>query len=430
MAVMTPPLDQRNYQIGSDLEYDTALRLELQLPPTYQVFHSVYWSTSDEWSSMLGEIDFIVMAPSGRLLLIEQKNGWLLETDEGLKKMYQTQEKSIFAQISRNYGKLASAFHKTHAQKLDIDFLLYCPDYQVVNRSAAGIQANRIVDQNEVSELHTRILGILNQRDLAPAHCGNTLAIENFLLSRLGVRYDFTTVGNAAKTAYIPIAAGLNKWVGKLEGLPLKLLINATAGSGKTQLALEEIRAAKTANQTHLYVCFNRTLADDMKASTGSTENCVTFHELAKNIADQTNQTIELTAPGAFDRLTEVFLQSASLLSGIFDVIVIDEGQDFERTWLEALFPLIKSNGRLIVMQDRNQSLYNREPCEFDGFVRLNHQVSYRCPAEVIAIINGENLADHEIECQSPVEGLETIVETYNSDSDCESATEKITDCP
>ncbi len=58
-------------------EYKTAELLAEYLPPTYKVFHSVHWATQNCDKTFLGEIDFIILSPLGRLLLIEQKNGGL-----------------------------------------------------------------------------------------------------------------------------------------------------------------------------------------------------------------------------------------------------------------------------------------------------------------------------------------------------------------
>ncbi|NBP40993.1 MAG: DUF2075 domain-containing protein, partial [Betaproteobacteria bacterium] len=62
--------------------------------------------------------------------------------------------------------------------------------------------------------------------------------------------------------------------------LPWKLLVQGTAGSGKTQLALHLLRDAAAAGSA-LYVCFNRPLADAMKSISPSEVHVVTFHELA-----------------------------------------------------------------------------------------------------------------------------------------------------
>jgi KaiC/GvpD/RAD55 family RecA-like ATPase len=46
---------------------------------------------------------------------------------------------------------------------------------------------------------------------------------------------------------------------------PWRLRVRGTAGSGKTQLALQALQKAHAAGKSALYVCFNRPLADAMK---------------------------------------------------------------------------------------------------------------------------------------------------------------------
>ena len=81
-------------------EYKTATWLAEALPPTYKVFHSVHWATQNCDKTFLGEIDFIILNPLGRLLLIEQKNGGLQEGKEGLTKLYGVKQKSVQMQMN------------------------------------------------------------------------------------------------------------------------------------------------------------------------------------------------------------------------------------------------------------------------------------------------------------------------------------------
>ena len=63
-------------------EIETLALLASALPDAYTVFHGVHWTNVERGFSAYGEIDFIIVAPSGRILLIEQKSGFLTETDE------------------------------------------------------------------------------------------------------------------------------------------------------------------------------------------------------------------------------------------------------------------------------------------------------------------------------------------------------------
>jgi len=396
-------------------EYKTATWLAEVLPPTFKVFHSVHWATQNCDKTFLGEIDFIILSPLGRLLLIEQKNGGLQEGKEGLSKLYGVRQKSVQMQMSRSVDNLIEAFEARGGNKqLDIDMLVYCPDYIVQNKPAAGIAANRIVDQQKAAVLPNIIIDILQERPPHKFACQDVELIADFLSNKLRIRYDIGFLGQLAKSAYIEQGAGLSEWVGKMRGVPFRLVINATAGSGKTQLALDELRSAQDLEQSALYVCFNRNLAVDMKTATGKASECTTFHELARVIYESEGFPYE---PGtaAFDASVDYFIEHANELSGNFDVLIIDEAQDFEAAWLEALFKLCKPQGRLIALMDSNQRLYERTPCDFSGWIHIDHQVSNRCPRVVNDTINQLKLVDEPIVSHSRVEGLDTVFATYTA---------------
>lgn len=99
-------------------EFKTATLLAEYLPPLFRVFHSVHWATQNCDKTFLGEIDFIVLAPTGRLLLIEQKNGDLHEDKGGVSKLYRGQKKSVHMQMNRNLENLQTAFESRNGQKL------------------------------------------------------------------------------------------------------------------------------------------------------------------------------------------------------------------------------------------------------------------------------------------------------------------------
>lgn len=65
-------------------ENETLELLARELPDEYRIFHGVHWTRLKDHFTIYGEVDFAVVAPSGRLLLIVQKSGGLLETPEGL----------------------------------------------------------------------------------------------------------------------------------------------------------------------------------------------------------------------------------------------------------------------------------------------------------------------------------------------------------
>ena len=84
-------------------EAATLYALEWALPDDYTVYHGVCWTKiHDRGYAVFGEIDFIVLEPSGSMLLVEQKDGSLLEEPDGLTKEYIGTRKNVPVQMARN----------------------------------------------------------------------------------------------------------------------------------------------------------------------------------------------------------------------------------------------------------------------------------------------------------------------------------------
>ena len=64
-------------------------------------------------------------------------------------------------------------------------------------------------------------------------------------------------------------------------------VIEATAGSGKTQLALKLLRDAAQQKQRARYVCFNRPLADHLAKLAPASVEVTTFHQLCRDWAER-----------------------------------------------------------------------------------------------------------------------------------------------
>lgn len=84
------PSDISNLALAGchESEMATISRLKRELPADYTVFQSVHWTRGDKVRTVLGETDFILLNRAGEVLLVEQKNGHLEESAEGLRKRY------------------------------------------------------------------------------------------------------------------------------------------------------------------------------------------------------------------------------------------------------------------------------------------------------------------------------------------------------
>src|SRR5690606_31365508 len=112
--------------------------------------------------SYFGEIDIAVLAPSGKLLVIEQKNGGLSADNGQLVKRYGSQSKPVLSQIRRSLDALMRQWSAQHpGPTLALEYLIYLPDYRVHDLSAVGLQADRVLDRERSNRLPEHILTLL-----------------------------------------------------------------------------------------------------------------------------------------------------------------------------------------------------------------------------------------------------------------------------
>lgn len=151
-----------------------------------------------------------------------------------------------------------------------------------------------------------------------------------------------------------------------------KMAISGGAGSGKTVLAIEKAVRATRAGRRTLLTCFNSPLAAYLESVAGDEPNLVvsSFHSLCSRLAMQAD--IQLTQSASqrehFSTILPEALSDAVELEPAlkFDCIVVDEGQDFEDLWLDALQCASRDGdtSEFYVFYDDNQNLY-REGASF-----------------------------------------------------------------
>ena len=143
-------------------EAETLQHLVRGLGNEYTVFHSVHWARSSKRSTAFGEIDFVVVNQSGHVLVIEQKNGPLKETEAGLVKEYGFKDKNLHSQIGKSIDVLREKYSaQRRGQGLIVDYLLYCPDHLLKSISSPMLDASRVVDARAKRDLPKRIEEIL-----------------------------------------------------------------------------------------------------------------------------------------------------------------------------------------------------------------------------------------------------------------------------
>lgn len=422
MATVIPSHWQQVESTGSfQREIDTLGRLAAELPDGYTVFHGVHWTRVEHGASIFGEIDFAITTPGGRLLLIEQKTGFLDETAGGLVKRYGSVEKRIAAQLNRNLQGLQTRFSQHGGGKLPIDYLFYCPDYTVRRPDIAGLDPSRIVDARSKDQLVALIRRLLPLDEAAPP--GERL--RAFLGQELALVPEIGTIAGEVEALHTRLSGGLAVWGRKIRCQPFRVRIVGTAGSGKSQLALAALNDAVAAGRRALYLCYNRPLADHMALIAPPGVEVASYHQLCDRRLRHAGTIPDFTQPGAFARLEEAFAGMPPEAAWQFDELIIDEGQDFRPEWLPQLWRLLKPEGRAWWLEDPLQNLYGRPPVDLPGWVELHSDTNYRSPQVILGGLRRLGLVPARIEAGSPLGGTEVDILTYTDPRDMIEQTKK-----
>lgn len=407
------PTDWRSLQAtgAAQRELETLEVLEGGLPQELTVFHGVHWTRIDRGTAVFGEIDFVVVSPSARILLIEQKSGFLAETAEGLVKKYSGKERPVAVQLDRTLDALRVRLAPVvQGEPVAIDYLLYCPDYAVKQPGSAGVPPERIVDERSRPRLCARIVEALpggSPRELL-AH-----KLRRFFENELQLVPDVSALLGHAERLVTRLSGGLATWARRLQFEPFRLRVVGTAGSGKTQLALAVLHDAAEQRRRALYVCFNRPLADHLSRLAPEGSEVASFHQLCDRRLRAAGEPIDYRQPNAFARMEERFGALAAPPQEQVDELVIDEGQDFQPPWKDALLRWLRPQGRLWWLEDPMQRLYDRTAVELPGFVTLRADTNYRSPRDVLGYLNRLLAPERPVEAASPIAGGEVEFLTY-----------------
>ena len=391
----------------AEREIETLELLEAGLPDELTVFHGVHWTRIERGFAVIGEIDFVVLGPSGRVLLIEQKSGFLSEGADGLVKAYAGRDKPVAAQLKRTVDALNQRLVPLCAgESLTLDYLLYCPDYTVKQPASAGLPPERIVDASRRELLCRRIVEAFPAE---PARDVLAHKLRRFFNDELQLVPDVSALLGRAGQMVTRISGGLATWARRLEFEPFRLRVVGTAGSGKTQLALAVLNEAAAAGRRALYVCYNRPLADHIARTAPAPDDgaieVAAFHQLCDRRLRARGERVDFGRPAAFDEMASRFAALPVAPDEWVDDLVVDEGQDFEAEWVAPLLARLAPSGRVFWLEDPMQNLYGREPLALPGFTILRAQSNYRSPRDVLDCIERVLRPTYPLEAASPFAG-------------------------
>ena len=378
-------------------EMETLALLQRTLPDDYTVFHGIHWSRQYKGRTVYGEVDFVVLNQAGHVLCIEQKNGPLLEADGKLLKNYSGDRKDVLEQILRAVGNIKEKFAYRYGKspRIEIEYLIYCPDHAVRQLEAVAVDAERVVDAPRRDRLAQTIQSII--RPGTPDGEGHAERVHTFFLQSFEVVPDIHAHVSAQERNFTRLSGGLVEVLDRIEMDPLRLRVLGTAGSGKTLVAAHFFDGMTSAGRRPLLLCFNRPLAERLKHLAHPGGMVDTLYGFCDRFLQSRGVRLQFEQmrgdpdfwPGAIRRMQDEALERPPADDWRFDALVVDEAQDFEAGWLEILRLFMADDPPMLWLEDPYQNVRGMESAALHdlGFVGYRSLLNYRSPERIARFV-------------------------------------------
>lgn len=361
---------------------------------TWIVLHSLGITTHNK--VIYGETDFLVLAPKLGIFALEVKGGrvrrengiWYFtdrynNTGSKVRSPFEQAKDGIFSIVEAIKNQTDNA-HR-HVDNVLFGYGVMFPDIEF---TASGIEEAQwqVFDSRDGCDVRQFINRLSSgARAKWETHYGpinNSKFLEpsdvNYIASLLRGDFDCAVPMRIqlrnASDALIALTKEQYRCLDQLEDNP-RCLIQGPAGTGKTLLAIEEVKKAGALGEKVALFCFNSNLADWLSSYFEGMPNCVrpafvgTLHKFMVQTAKEAN--LLPPYPHASDKIQKYYQSDlpeaamhALLANGKrFDKIVVDEAQDLIRdSYLEIMSCSLKkglSRGRWTMFGDFSmQAIY------------------------------------------------------------------------
>jgi hypothetical protein len=348
-----------------------------QLDDAYVVYHSVDWVLTDAKGRVEGEADFVIAHPVDGVLALEVKGGRLAYdpatrrwTQSGRSGTHHLDEDPFHQAKDEMHSlvQILSAQPGWERWMPSYGYGVAMPDGTYDRAAHPGAPAEIVIDRGDLKRLAERVPEVMRHW----RRSGRTFGAEGMdaLALALGYRVEVRTplkLSFSDEDKKIVELTNDQAWILAFITHRRRAAVTGPAGSGKTMLAISIAKRLATAGNRTLLTCFNKGLAEHLRASTSDLPDLDVrhFHQLCVDLAGEAALTLpEFSRETEHDyfeqRLPELLAEAAANLGPRYDAIVVDEAQDFREWWWPALLALHvdPDEGMLYLFADDNQNIY------------------------------------------------------------------------
>ena len=388
MVNIIPKLtDNQINQIEPKSEQKVYKALLEQLPDDWLVVHSLEFikQTSKHNSHGDREADFVVFTPNYGVLVIEVKGGGI-EYNNQIDQWYSLDRYNNKHEIKNPLAQAKDAKyeirdHLAHRGKKNILLAhgALFPDILNINSLSNPAIANEILGgSNELKDLKKWILSIFDywggeQQNYKQLEVSGVNIANQIYGKQVSIQQSLSSIIEEEIEKQIQLTNQQKSILRQLRKRN-KAVIEGGAGTGKTVLALDHAQNLAMQGLNVLLLCYNQKLGNSLKEKSLGIDNLhsMSFHQFCdwriRQVKNDTNRDLLLESKinypneDKFDVwMPDALTESYDISPIAYDVIIIDEGQDFKDEYWLAIEVLREKNinSKLYIFKDSNQAIYS-----------------------------------------------------------------------
>ena len=372
MAIMHPTNITKRKHVPSEEKFFNTCRD--QLSDKYHVFFSVRWYSEENGKRIDSECDFLIFNPDYGFLCVECKGGrgiyvenedndetWFLEEFDEDRKLrcspYKQAEESMRF-FKRYYeDELETAYPGIYGNAVAF------PNFVVSSPITVESPLALTIDAKDMGNLQTRIVEIFRFFNVKKGGRSSFMAPDaqkkfiNLINKRVALSIAAGALIEDKERELAEINQTQDVVIDLLTHYPRAFIIGG-AGTGKTWIGIKKIKRCIAEGKRPLYLCYNGTLADRVKTHIDSKEADVyCIDDLALFLLGESINEAPVT--NGCKEYSYLIGQLQSLTK--YDLVIVDEAQDFTEDWAYCANLLVKENGSLYVFYDESQNLFSRD---------------------------------------------------------------------
>lgn len=398
----------------------------------YDVYYSRKFVSDGVGKRPEYEIDFLIAIPNKAIICLEVKGGIInydgdsdIWTQNGhrMKKRPDSQASSAAHSLIRTYSGLIG--------DMPIGWALCFPDCNIKDPKnlPTSLSTYQLVDESSLYHIEKHLPQMFNY--LLKQHPQKTgvrkWRYEKFktkLLRGIGFVQVLSTKMKYDEDRFIRLTEKQLDLFRRVTN-NRNVITTGPAGSGKTIVAKTIAQDFLNDGKKVLFLCFNRTLANKIRYEFDKYEKDITvstFHSLARQIIteydknwwdqnskDKSEDFWNLEVPIKMEEFIEGFDSN-------YDVLIIDEGQDFKEFWFELVFKLISPNGHRLIFLDELQNIFGHysEIPEEEKFFKYSLPENCRNTKKIVTYLSETVQKEIIAYEQSPV-GQDIVIKQFKN---------------